>query len=118
MAANVLVTVDFPTTKEDWGTPEVSELLVIWTRDKIYDSQDIIFHTNFHFPDEKDYEKITENIAFESHEGKKEFNLIIGHSGFINVFMLQDWNYYRMGEKNIPILIDQITKTETHIDWK
>ena len=109
--AKVVVKVQLSEDKNDWGYPPAKKLIFVWTKDEIEHNKKIL---------EKDFNYVgsEEEIAYDRHHGQKITHILMKEeSGFINVFMLQHSTYYRIGDKNISISIDQFP-TENEIQWQ
>ena len=110
--AKLVVKVQLSEDKNDWGYPLAKKLIFVWTKDEIEHDKKKIPEKDFNYTGSE------EEIVYDRHHGQTITHIFMKEeSGFINVFMLQHSTYYRIGEKNILISIDQIP-TENATQWE
>ena len=118
MAARIKVDVTLAADEYDWGSPAANEVAICWSASKIHERKTVI---------SKNDNKISSNrvksipVNVSNDKGKtKSHSFAKTSSGFVNTFILQGENYYRIGQDNLSVpvtavsaTIDTLTRTQS-----
>ena len=115
MAARINIDVTLAADAYDWGSPAANEVTICWSASKIHESESILT---------KNDNKISSNrvksipVNVSNDKGiTKSHSFVKNSSGFINIFILQGENYYRIGQNNLSIPVTEVSGTTDTLTW-
>ena len=115
MAARIKVDVTLATDAYDWGSPAANEVTICSSASKIHESESILSKNDNQISSNR-VKSIPVDVAND--KGKtKSHSFVKSASGFINVFIMQGDNYYRIGQGNVSVPVTTVSGTTDTLGW-
>lgn len=115
MAARIKVDVTLSKNEYDWGSPSATEVTICWSASKIHESKNMLNKSD---PEISKYNVKSITVSVSNDKGQtKSHSFVKSSSGYVNTFILQGENYYRIGEGNSNVPVTAVTGTTETLDW-
>ena len=116
MAATIDVEVTLAKEEYDWGSPAATQVAICWSNSQIDDSNKTSFSSNESTITSNIVHYITINVSTDKDKTKKH-SFVKTTSGYVNIFILQGNNYYRIGGVHPLVSVTGITETADTLSW-